>query len=127
MDDRSRAFQAVAARERQREADRASRAVAASRAAAMSLQVAGRALVQAERAQSRLTEKDCGEERQIRVESAVAETRRAHDKVRMSAERATIESRRPDAPAAERYAQRAAQDARRAQESARDASRAVGR
>lgn len=123
MDDRSRAFQGVAERGRQRHQQAAGRAQASATQAARSLQQAHKAVDRADRAM-RAVEGEEGD-RAIEVEHEATATRRAHYRCEGEAKQAGAAARKGDARRAERAASEAAGAAREAGVHATAASKAA--
>lgn len=123
MDDRSRAFQGVAERGRQRQKQAARRAQASAAAARQSLQQAHRHVDRADRAMRKV--EDWESDKAIEVEHAATAARRAHYRCEGAAKQAGAAARKGDARGAERAASEAAGAAREAGAHATAASKAA--
>lgn len=123
MDDRSRAFQGVAERGRQRQQAAALRARAAAGQATRSLQEAHRHVDRADRALRKV--EGWESDRAIEVEHEATATRRAHYRCETAARQAGAAARKGDAERAERAASEAAGAAAEAGAHATAASKAA--
>lgn len=106
MDARSRAFQGVAKRDRQRDAERQRRAAAAARSAANYLRQAAGCLDRADRALRKVEGQEG--DKAIETEHAATAVRRAYERCQSAARGACAAARRGDARRAEGFAGEAA-------------------
>lgn len=123
MDDRSRAFQGVAERGRQRQKSAAGRAQAFAADARRSLQEACKCVDRADRAMRKV--EDWESDKAIEVKHEATATRRAYFRCESAAKRAGAAARKGDAKRAERAASEAAGAAREAGVHATAASKAA--